>query len=309
MSSTTPSSSVAAGASVPQPQPQPDHFRHKNRLQEYAQRSAMPLPTYHTLNEGLTHHPKFRSTVLIDGDSYTSSATFLHRKEAEQEAAKVALSGILHKVRKEGFPMILEDKTFCKSILNEFAVKMNLEMPTYTTAQTEGKFPTFISTLAFNGKLYPGTPGRNKKEAEQLGALNVIQHILGTEIGPVLSQIINTKRPLFEELRKVKVVNAMPTVPYEKNSVQLENIQEATRTPAFKKPKLEHEASTDLVANVTPPVLDALSSSSRERVTGSQGAATAKKTHRRNKRKGQSEVMANAAGGALPIVQATSVAQ
>lgn len=68
---------------------------------------------------------------------------------------------------------------FCKSILNEFAVKMNLEMPTYSTIQSEGLLPTFISSLVFSGESYTGEAGRNKKEAEQLAARAVILSLLG----------------------------------------------------------------------------------------------------------------------------------
>lgn len=68
---------------------------------------------------------------------------------------------------------------FCKSILHEFAVKMNLEMPTYNTIQPQGLLPVFISSLVFNGEMYTGEAGRNKKEAEQLAARAVILSILG----------------------------------------------------------------------------------------------------------------------------------
>lgn len=75
--------------------------------------------------------------------------------------------------------MFFQDTVFCKSILNEFAVKMNLEKPTYITSQPEGLLPIFISSLAFNGISYIGGPGRSKREAEQLAARTVILSILG----------------------------------------------------------------------------------------------------------------------------------
>ncbi|RVW24912.1 Double-stranded RNA-binding protein 4 [Vitis vinifera] len=76
----------------------------------------------------------------------------------------------------------LQDTVFCKSILNEFAVKMNLEKPTYTTVQPEGLLPVFVSSLVFNGVTYTGDAGRNKKEAEQLAARTVILSILGNNL-------------------------------------------------------------------------------------------------------------------------------
>lgn len=79
------------------------------------------------------------------------------------------------------FP-IVQDTVFCKSILNEYATKMNLEKPTYTTRSTiqpKGLLPVFISSLVFNGVNYTGEVGRNKKEAEQLAARAVILSIFG----------------------------------------------------------------------------------------------------------------------------------
>lgn len=81
---------------------------HKNRLQEYAQRSAIPLPIYQTVNEGSPHAPRFRSTVVIDGAIYKSVKTFSHRKAAEQDVAKYALQCISQKIKDEGCPLIVE---------------------------------------------------------------------------------------------------------------------------------------------------------------------------------------------------------
>lgn len=75
---------------------------------------------------------------------------------------------------------LLQDTTFCKSILNEYAVKMHLDKPAYNTIQPGGLIPVFVSSLVFNGVSYTGDKGRNKKEAEQLAARAIILSILGT---------------------------------------------------------------------------------------------------------------------------------
>ncbi|KAM4087740.1 hypothetical protein ACB094_07G018600 [Castanea mollissima] len=49
---------------------------HKNRLQEYTQRSGIQMPIYQTRNEGMEHAPKFRSIVDVDGCLYTCPNTF-----------------------------------------------------------------------------------------------------------------------------------------------------------------------------------------------------------------------------------------
>lgn len=186
----------------------PEQLMYKNRLQEYAQRSAIQLPMYKTVNEGSQHAPKFRSTVVVDGQIYTSSNTFLQRKIAEQDVSKLALEHISKKIKDERCPLtplICENTVFCKSILNEFAVKMNLQKPIYNTVQTEGLPPVFISSLVFDGVCYDGEPGRNKKEAEQLAARAVILSHLGKSgSGIILSEIIKSKGKLYAALQKVK---------------------------------------------------------------------------------------------------------
>ncbi|XP_022728379.1 double-stranded RNA-binding protein 1-like isoform X2 [Durio zibethinus] len=178
---------------------------YKNRLQEYTQRSSIPLPVYQTFNEGLLHAPRFRSSVIVDGICYVSGETFSHRKAAEQDVAKYALECITKKIKDEGCPLIPEDTVFCKSILNEFAVKMNLEMPTYNTIQFEGFLPLFVSSLVFNGVTYSGETGRNKKEAEQLAARAVIVSLLDDpRYGTFLPEIIESKSKLYVALNKVK---------------------------------------------------------------------------------------------------------
>ena len=86
---------------------QPEHSMHKNRLQEFTHKSNIQLPIYQTFNEGSPHMPKFRSTVLVNGASYTSSDTFSTRKAAEQNAAELALKAISKETKvDEGFPLI-----------------------------------------------------------------------------------------------------------------------------------------------------------------------------------------------------------
>lgn len=65
---------------------------------EYTQRSRIELPVYCTVNEGLPHIPKFRSSVLVNGTTYNSPNTFSLRKAAEQDAAKIAMADIEQKI-------------------------------------------------------------------------------------------------------------------------------------------------------------------------------------------------------------------
>ncbi|XP_050230561.1 double-stranded RNA-binding protein 4-like [Mercurialis annua] len=182
----------------------PENVMYKNRLQEYAQRACLPLPVYKTVNEGHPHLPNFRSTVLVDGKEFSSQNAFLHRKEAEQDVARLALDSIKEKIVDEGSSFVSEDTTFCKSILNEYAAKMRLEKPTYKTVKQEAVLPYFVSSLVFNGVTYTGNAGRNKKEAEQLTARTAIMSLLGNaESSKTISNYVKSKRNLYAALRKL----------------------------------------------------------------------------------------------------------
>ncbi|KAL2926510.1 Double-stranded RNA-binding protein 4 [Bienertia sinuspersici] len=190
----------------------PEHLMYKNRLQEFAQRASIPFPIYYTVNEkGPQHFPQFRSTVEVDGDKYACLNTFSSRKAAEQDAAKIALEGISEKIKNciskkttdGGFPPVYQDKVFCKSILNEFAEKKNIEKPKYDTIKIEGLIPVFVSSLVFNGVKYAGQHGVNKKEAEQLAARAAILSILANPgEGMHLSEIVKSKAKLFSAVHE-----------------------------------------------------------------------------------------------------------
>ncbi|KAK8631169.1 hypothetical protein V6N13_079930 [Hibiscus sabdariffa] len=247
-----------------------ESFMHKNRLQEFTQRSSMPLPIYQTFNEGLGHAPKFRSTVLVDGVTYISESTFSNIKAAEQDVAKHALECILKKIKDEGCPLIHVDTIFCKSILNEFVVKIKLELPTYTTVQLEGLPPIFVSTLVFNGETYKGETGRSKKEAEQLAARAVIQSLLADDrYGITVSEIIRSKAKLHNAWNKnvetTTITDCVPTSASLHPSTGAKHPRYEFKTP----PSGEGTHCIDLPIAFVPAVsgeaLDAGENSSRKR--------------------------------------------
>ena len=60
------------------------------------------------MSEGPSNALRFRSTVEVDRATYTSPNTFLRKKAAEQDVAKVALEHISKKIRDEGCPLIYD---------------------------------------------------------------------------------------------------------------------------------------------------------------------------------------------------------
>ncbi|WVY89531.1 hypothetical protein V8G54_035045 [Vigna mungo] len=173
---------------------------YKNHLQEFTLRSGNEFPVYQTINEGVLHTPKFRSTVHVAGMSYTSKSTFPQKKAAEQDVARLALEAILEKTRKDGPSLI---SPLCKSIMNEYATKLHIEGPSYNTVQQQQSgLPVFTSSLVFNGTSYTGDLAKTKKEAEQSAAQAAILSIMGdSRSGSKLIEIIKSKSIFYEAIK------------------------------------------------------------------------------------------------------------
>lgn len=75
--------------------------------------------------------------------------------------------------------LVIQDTISYKQVLNEFAVKINVQNPIYITEKADGPQPMFVSSLTLNGKHYVGDKGRNKKESQQLVARTAVLSILG----------------------------------------------------------------------------------------------------------------------------------
>uniref|UniRef100_K3YJ81 DRBM domain-containing protein n=1 Tax=Setaria italica TaxID=4555 RepID=K3YJ81_SETIT len=162
----------------------PEKYMHKNRLQEFAVRTQKKLPIYNVEREGEYHHPKFRCTVEVGGQKFSSTGSFSRKKEAEQDAARVAYEILAPieegDVNKEVFGLIDQDVVFCKSILYEFAVKTKTARPSYSEDCLKEPFTMFVGSVVFDGNTYTGESASNKKDAQQNAARAVIKSILAT---------------------------------------------------------------------------------------------------------------------------------
>ncbi|KAK3118218.1 hypothetical protein QOZ80_9BG0695830 [Eleusine coracana subsp. coracana] len=151
----------------------------KSRLQEYAQKAGLPTPEYHTLKEGPSHEPIFKSTVVVNNTKYESLPGFFSRKAAEQSAAEVALMEIAQSVPATEGIRAVQETGLCKNLLQEYAQKMNYAIPSYVcTKQASGVAP-FICTVEIGGIQYIGATARTKKEAEIKAARTALLAIQG----------------------------------------------------------------------------------------------------------------------------------
>lgn len=172
---------------------------YKNRLQEWTQQNNLKLPVYHTESEGELHQPEFRSTVEVGGERFPSDHSHRRLKDAEQDAARVAYENLVANATDDDHTDLLglidQDVIFCKSILNEFAVKTKAPQPTYSVDRPEGlaTMTLFVSSVSFAGNIYTGGAARNKKEAEQKAARAAVISIYATN-NACMQQIIRSKK-------------------------------------------------------------------------------------------------------------------
>lgn len=141
----------------------------KSRLQEYAQKAGLTTPIYHTIKEGPSHQPLFRSTVVVNDESYHSLTGFLNRKAAEQSAAEIALIEIAKSgATDKSVSHPVHETGLCKNLLQEYAQKMNYAIPSYICSKDEkkGRESPFSCTVDIGGIKYTGAAAKTKKEAE-----------------------------------------------------------------------------------------------------------------------------------------------
>ncbi|KAG2544078.1 double-stranded RNA-binding protein 8-like [Panicum virgatum] len=182
----------------------------KSRLQEYAQKAGLPTPEYHTLKEGPSHEPIFKSTVVVNNTKYDSLPGFFSRKAAEQSAAEVALMEIVKSIPATECRSIpaVQETGLCKNLLQEYAQKMNYAIPSYIcTKQASGVAP-FICTVEIGGIQYIGAAARTKKEAEIKAARTALLAIQGRSEGCTNG---DTKYIVVPGQREVKEAEKKPT--------------------------------------------------------------------------------------------------
>ncbi|CAN6465018.1 unnamed protein product [Victoria cruziana] len=135
-------------------------LNYKGYLQELVQGKRWSPPVYSQVREGPPHAPRFQAAVTVEGNSFESPSFFGTVREAEHDAAKVALAS-LHEGIQEEKPLSF------KNMLRDYSQKRNLHLPTYTTDISGAcHLPTFKSAVEIDGEVYTGNPATTKKEAE-----------------------------------------------------------------------------------------------------------------------------------------------
>ncbi|KAJ8771647.1 hypothetical protein K2173_026824 [Erythroxylum novogranatense] len=229
---------------------------HKSRLQELCQRRRWELPVYQFRKEGSDHVPRFQATVIVQDCSFSTHSFFNSSKEAQNDAAKVAIDYLSGSQRpslsypplstststpdrvNESIGEISDDHgaqlliprendesksarvdSAFKNLLQELAHRKGYQLPTYVTVVNgEVHLPTFLSTVKVGGQCFTGQEAKTKKQAE-LSAAKVAYTTL-------------QQRPSSIEM------NSSPTTDGE--------LQEANRTPSRNQIAVNDDSSREL---------------------------------------------------------------
>nr|GMD73651.1 double-stranded RNA-binding protein 1-like isoform X1 [Ipomoea batatas] len=140
--------------------------QYKKKLQIYAKRMKLGLPTYCVQREGVLDDLCFKATVSLSGESFKSLGGYKSAKEAEEDAARFALMSLTSAAFKE-----VSVKRSYKSLLQELGQSKGLAMPAYSTTMS-GKHHnlTFLSSVEIDGDVFHGTAAMSKKQAENNAA-------------------------------------------------------------------------------------------------------------------------------------------
>uniref|UniRef100_A0A0E0LUH9 DRBM domain-containing protein n=2 Tax=Oryza punctata TaxID=4537 RepID=A0A0E0LUH9_ORYPU len=175
------------------------HCNYKNKLQEYLQQANKQLPIYCTKCKGEHHQLKFKSTVMVDGEEFSSTSCHRRVKDAEQDAAKVAYDALLERKETDDtdvFELIDQDVVFSKSILHEFTTKTKTDQPSYSITKKEGSMIPYVASVSLAGRAYTGVAARNKKDAEQKAARAAVKSLLATN-DTCMEKIVRSKEKLI----------------------------------------------------------------------------------------------------------------
>ena len=84
----------------------------KCELQNYTKKNNLDPHIFTIKTEGMAHDLHFKATVAVDGKSFESPAFFKTRKEAEQEATKIALMSLLQStdIYKKASVLVISDE-------------------------------------------------------------------------------------------------------------------------------------------------------------------------------------------------------
>ncbi|OIW03290.1 hypothetical protein TanjilG_09937 [Lupinus angustifolius] len=115
--------------------------------------------------EGPHHEIRFKCKVTLDGKTYHSPEYFRTLKDAENAAARVALTSLAPNGDHE------DNTIFYKNLLQDLLFKEGRRHPVYLTQLSGAAHkPVFLSNVYCGGEHFTGEEAKTKKQAEMSAA-------------------------------------------------------------------------------------------------------------------------------------------
>ena len=156
--------------------------KHKSKLNELLQKYGVTDAKYSSRDEvtdGNVHNFGATLTYTVHGRNYRyeSHGVFGRKQDAEEDAAQQAVCQIEQQQQQP--PCISSrgvSSNLCKSMLKErYCDKRQLPAPEYITQNSGRGFVSTVNVPQY--KLVIGPVGNNKKEAEQLAAMEALRQL------------------------------------------------------------------------------------------------------------------------------------
>ncbi|CAK9220754.1 unnamed protein product [Sphagnum jensenii] len=168
---------------------------YKNQLQELAQRSCFNLPAYACIREGPDHAPRFKATVIFNGELFESPNYCSTLRQAEHAAAEVALNVLFRRGSSSSQSLaarFFDETGVCKNLLQETAQRAGVSLPVYTTTRSgPGHLPVFTCSVEVAGMTFSGEAARTKKQAEKnaaMAAWSALKQLVNRTMAPPPSE-------------------------------------------------------------------------------------------------------------------------
>ncbi|CAK9864827.1 unnamed protein product [Sphagnum jensenii] len=186
---------------------------YKNQLQELAQRSCFNLPAYACIREGPDHAPRFKATVIFNGELFQSPNYCSTLRQAEHAAAEVALNTLSRRnsCSRSLAARFLDETGICKNLLQETAQRAGVSLPVYTTTRSgPGHLPVFTSSVEVTGMTFLGDAARTKKQAEKNAAMAAWS---------ALKQLVNRNCRMAQQFPGAETLEQLVSEEQEQNTI------------------------------------------------------------------------------------------
>uniref|UniRef100_A0A803NI30 DRBM domain-containing protein n=1 Tax=Cannabis sativa TaxID=3483 RepID=A0A803NI30_CANSA len=219
----------------------------KKQLQKYARQRNFGLPVYFYECDQGPEATKFKATVTVRGQIFESSGSFNTSKDAESDAAKVALMSFLMESFQE------DESRVYKNLLQEIVQREDLSTPVYKTIRRgEPHKPIIFTSVELDGEIFHGKAAKSKKQAELDAARAAYVALKEHKVSNTNAFWFHINLRLIVEAKEkfdsaetivstMEVDNLYPAITF-----HMEKLNEAEKVSAVSSPSVTNSMSSDV---------------------------------------------------------------